>query len=194
MLKEKDSLANKIACLEKEKEDLKDENVSLMSKLNNLCEGNTILKDKIDLVEKQKEVIFQENKSLKRKICEKGKDFVSQKKKKNDFISHHAFHATTSEINVLKDKINDLSSTLNSCAFNHTRLESMFSKKQTPSIHAHHHAYVAQHDHTSTYKHTKVYVCTHCGRKGHLAKYCYCLLYTSPSPRDRQKSRMPSSA
>ena len=23
---------------------------------------------------------------------------------------------------------------------------------------------------------------------------CFCLLYTSPSPRDRQKSRMPSSA
>ena len=28
--------------------------------------------------------------------------------------------------------------------------------------------------------------------KNHLSKYC--LLYTSPSPRDRQKSRMPSSA
>ena len=27
-----------------------------------------------------------------------------------------------------------------------------------------------------------------------LAKYDDCLLYTSPSPRDRQKSRMPSSA
>ena len=26
------------------------------------------------------------------------------------------------------------------------------------------------------------------------AKYRFCLLYTSPSPRDRQKSRMPSSA
>ena len=25
-------------------------------------------------------------------------------------------------------------------------------------------------------------------------QYCVCLLYTSPSPRDRQKSRMPSSA
>ena len=25
-------------------------------------------------------------------------------------------------------------------------------------------------------------------------QYNYCLLYTSPSPRDRQKSRMPSSA
>ena len=27
-----------------------------------------------------------------------------------------------------------------------------------------------------------------------LAPHCACLLYTSPSPRDRQKSRMPSSA
>ena len=27
-----------------------------------------------------------------------------------------------------------------------------------------------------------------------LALQCHCLLYTSPSPRDRQKSRMPSSA
>ena len=25
-------------------------------------------------------------------------------------------------------------------------------------------------------------------------EFCFCLLYTSPSPRDRQKSRMPSSA
>ena len=28
----------------------------------------------------------------------------------------------------------------------------------------------------------------------HLHRYSSCLLYTSPSPRDRQKSRMPSSA
>ena len=28
----------------------------------------------------------------------------------------------------------------------------------------------------------------------HFANWCPCLLYTSPSPRDRQKSRMPSSA
>ena len=27
-----------------------------------------------------------------------------------------------------------------------------------------------------------------------LGQFCSCLLYTSPSPRDRQKSRMPSSA
>ena len=37
-----------------------------------------------------------------------------------------------------------------------------------------------------------------CSRKGknkpHINRYKVCLLYTSPSPRDRQKSRMPSSA
>ena len=31
-------------------------------------------------------------------------------------------------------------------------------------------------------------------QKGHTELYRGCLLYTSPSPRDRQKSRMPSSA
>ena len=53
--------------------------------------------------------------------------------------------------------------------------------------------------------------CRNCNKAGHLAKICashifspltaeqqrrrrICLLYTSPSPRDRQKSRMPSSA
>ena len=31
--------------------------------------------------------------------------------------------------------------------------------------------------------------------ESHVSAHCYyCLLYTSPSPRDRQKSRMPSSA
>jgi len=56
-------------------------------------------------------------------------------------------------------------------------LESLFQKKQVPHAHAHTHhahAYVAHHDHNHTHKHhTKVYICTHCGRKGHLAKYCY---------------------
>ena len=34
--------------------------------------------------------------------------------------------------------------------------------------------------------------CSYCKDKGHNTRSC--LLYTSPSPRDRQKSRMPSSA
>ena len=38
--------------------------------------------------------------------------------------------------------------------------------------------------------------CSFCGGQDSVPKYDYnpCLLYTSPSPRDRQKSRMPSSA
>ena len=79
---ENDSFRNKLACLEKENKVLKNENVSLFSKLNDLCEGNTILKDKIDLVEKQKEIVFQENKSLKRKFVEKEKDMFFKRKRK----------------------------------------------------------------------------------------------------------------
>ena len=39
-------------------------------------------------------------------------------------------------------------------------------------------------------------IITHCGGggRGQKSKAWFCLLYTSPSPRDRQKSRMPSSA
>ena len=49
----------------------------------------------------------------------------------------------------------------------------------------------------------RLMVCVHMRSAGHrgvsptlfrLEEYCVCLLYTSPSPRDRQKSRMPSSA
>ena len=103
---------------------------------------------------------MQENTSLKRKIVEKEKVNVSKKKKTLD----HALHATTNdknEVKFLKNKIDSLSSTLSKCAFNHSRLESLFSKKQTPHIHAQHphHAYAhfARHDHTHTHMHPRVY-------------------------------------
>ena len=32
------------------------------------------------------------------------------------------------------------------------------------------------------------------GKSGYFMPHCICLLYTSPSPRDRTRSRMPSSA
>ena len=61
---------------------------------------------------------------------------------------------------------------------NHTRLESLFRKKQVPSFHAHHTRHThAPHGHHHMYAH--VYTCTHCGRKGHLAKFCYDRLHTS---------------
>ena len=83
-----------------------------------------------------------------------------------DIHVDHALHANIdkNEIKFLKNKIDSLSSTLSKCAFNHSRLEFLFSKKQTPHVHAHHlhHAYAhfARHDHTHTYMHPRVYKCT----------------------------------
>ena len=56
----------------------------------------------------------------------------------------------------------------------HARLESMFRKKHIPPMHAHHtwHTHASLiHTHNTMYAH--VYTCTHCGRKGHLAKFCF---------------------
>jgi len=73
---------------------LKKDNISLTSKLNDLCEENTFLKNKIILVEKEKEITLNENNSLKRKIILKEKENVSKKNMIVDSHSHHAFHAT----------------------------------------------------------------------------------------------------
>ena len=107
---------------------MKNENIFLLSKLNDLCKGNTSLKNKIILVEKEKEIALNENTSLKRKIVLKEKENVPKKKK----IVDHVFHATTTdknEINFLKNRIDFLSSTLSNCAFNHKRLKILFQKK-----------------------------------------------------------------
>ena len=125
----------------KENDMLKRDNISLTFKLNDLCKGNTSLKNKIILVKKEKEIILKENNSLKRKFVSKEKENVSKKKKNIDSHSDHAFHATTfdkNEIKSLKNRINCLSSTLSNCAFNHNRLEILFQRKQVPYVHAHH--------------------------------------------------------
>ena len=101
-----------------------------------------------------------------------------KKKRIVDSHSCHALYATINknEIQVLKNRINCLSSTLNNCACNHSRLETLFQKKQAPHIHAHNprHTYAHYaHIHTHSHMHARVYACTHCGRKGHLARFCF---------------------
>ena len=57
---------------------------------------------------------------------------------------------------------------------NHTRLESMFHKKHAPPMHAHKSRLTrASHVHTHNTMYAHVYTCTHCGRTGHLVKFCY---------------------
>ena len=74
---------------------------------------------------------------------------------------------------MLKKSVECLDSTLSQCVLSHTRLESLFRKKQVPSMHAHHprHTHASHGHHYTLYAH--VYTCTHCGRKGHLAKFCF---------------------
>ena len=78
------------------------------------------------------------------------------------------------DINVLKKSVDCLGSTLSQCVVGHTRLESLFRKKQVSSImHAHppRHTHAPHGHHHHLYAH--VYTCTHCGRKGHLVKFCF---------------------
>ena len=82
------------------------------------------------------------------------------------------------DINVLKKSVDCLGSTLSQCALNHN-YESLVRKKQAPSLHAHppRHTH-APHVHTH-HMYAHVYTCTHCGRKGHLAKFCYDRIHDS---------------
>ena len=58
--------------------------------------------------------------------------------------------------------------------------ESMFHKKQVPSMHAHKSWHThAPHVHTHHTMYAHVYTCTHCGRKGHLAKFYYDRIHDS---------------
>ena len=118
------------------------------------------MKNKIDLISKDLEVCLNKNKSLK-----------------ND-LDTHVYHASVdspssspiacpssskieNEIKLLKKNIDCLGSTMSQCALNHTRLESLFQKKQVPSLHAHHpqHTHASHaHAHHTLYAH--VYTCT----------------------------------
>ena len=63
---------------------------------------------------------------------------------------------------------------------NHTRLEFMFRKKHAPHMHAHKPRYThAHHVHTHDFMYAHMCTCTHCGRKGHFAKFCYDRIHSS---------------
>ena len=81
MLKEKDSFQNNLECISKENDMLKQDNIFLTSKLNDLCEGNTSLKNTIILVEKKKEIALNENNSLERKVVSKEKKLFLKRKR-----------------------------------------------------------------------------------------------------------------
>jgi len=93
----------------------------------------------------------------------------------------------SNEITMLKERIDSLGIVLKNCEFNKKKIEAMFPKKQAHKKNAFHaHAHTTQpihrgkppkHAHTSHTHHAfmygRVFSCSHCGRKGHLANFCY---------------------
>ena len=69
-----------------------------------------------------------------------------------------------------------------SCALEMNKFASMFSKEKTQRKHTsqtsntHHEKYAYTHQHKHDFMYGKVYTCSHCGRKGRLAKFCYAKL------------------
>jgi len=145
---------------------------------------------KNELLQNQIVVLFKEKEVLSFTLQNTQKDFDAHKiscKAKFPIIDEN-------EIFTLKNKINTLSNILKKCEFDKTRLEAMFFKRQTQrkphtphvshahtqhlAYHATHtshaHAIHAHHAHTHhAFLYVKVYSCTDCDRKGHLAKFCY---------------------
>ena len=162
-LKENEILKSKNDC-----EDVLKNNETLTSKLDFVVKENVSLKNKIDLISKDLEVCLNENKSLKididTHVCHASPPSVS--------IACTSSSNIENDINILKKNVDCLGSTLNHCAMNHTRLKSIFRKKQVPNMHAHKPRHThAPHVHTHNTLYAHVYTCTHCGRKGHVAKF-----------------------
>ena len=58
------------------------------------------------------------------------------------------------------------------------KFASMFPKGKTQRKHTTHTSNTHHtHQHKHAFMYEKVYTCAHCGRKGHLAKFCYAKLY-----------------
>jgi len=78
----------------------------------------------------------------------------------------------------IQKRIDVLDSTLKKCAFDMSKISSIFSKKKTQRKHTSSHTQHASHaqQHNLAYIYDKVYICTHCGRKGHLSRFCYAKL------------------
>ena len=75
----------------------------------------------------------------------------------------------------MKNRINDLGSTLKICVINVKKLEAIFPKGKIQGKHISY-AHI-KHDHNAYHHHafinSKVYTCTYRDCKGYLAKFCY---------------------
>ena len=185
---EKDSLKSQLDLALKENELLKNKNdchvllkknENLTSKVDFILKENVALKNKIISISNDLNICLEKNIVLQHKmdahVCHAS--VASSSRLPNACTSSSRIN---NDISMLKKKVDCLGSTMSQCAMNHTRLETLLRKKQVPSfMHAHppRHTH-APHGHHPNTMYAHVYTCTHCGRKGHLAKFCYDRLNT----------------
>ena len=132
-----------------------------------LKKENDVLKNKLDTCLSEKNVLSSAFEKLKGdfdkyKLANKGKTpMVSCNK--NEFVE-------------IQKRVEVLDSTLKIYAFDLKKIASRFPKGVTQGKHTHHtHARKHSHTHKHAYMYGsgRIYICTHCGRKGHLEKFCF---------------------
>ena len=106
------------------------------------------MKNKIDSITKELDLVLKKNESLKididSHVCH-----ASVASPSTSIACSTLSSSIENDINILKKSVDCLGSTLSHCAMNHIRLESIFRKKQVPSLHAHHTRHThAPHVHT----------------------------------------------
>jgi len=132
-----------------------------------LKKENEALKNKFEIVVNEKNVLSSAFEKLKidfekYKLANKGKTPMTSCNR-NDFVE-------------IQKCVEVLYSTIKSYAFDLKKIASRFLKGVTQGKHTHHtHArkHAHTHKHAYMYGSGKIYVCTHCGRKGHLEKFCF---------------------
>jgi len=101
----------------------------------------------------------------KYKLANKGKTPIATCSK-NEFVE-------------IQKRVDTLDNTLKKCAFDLNKFAFRFPKGITQGKHTHHkhpsrpHKHAHSHNHAFMYSSGRIYICTHCGRKGHLEKFCY---------------------
>ena len=164
-------LQNNFIDLKSKHVDLKSDHESLASKLDIVVKENAILKE-------NNELLSLENNNMSSSIASlthaNNDAMIEVETIRNEFSSFKKDHVSSTSIsnacmhndklNHVKNHISCFDSALNTCIDNHKKLMNKCAKSsaityKSPTHYAH--------------LYSKVYKCSICGRKGHLAKFCY---------------------
>ena len=154
--------------LHKEHVSLKNDHDALLLKFDDVCNDKMIVMHANEKLKNDYEALSSKCQSISHEKIDAMLELEIAKNEivllKNHVCSSSSNVVFDNELNIVKDRISCLSSTLNDCVHAHEKLEAMCVKKHSsmPKKHTHH-----------AHMYAKVHKCTICGRKGHVAKFCF---------------------